>query len=308
MNIDQIKTFLAIVDYGSFSSASGHLFITQSNVSKRLESLEDELGIKLILRKKGQRTIELTEYGVNYVPIARQMLVLLEASNNLKNKEDIKQLRIASVDAVNNFTLVPLFQDHIKKFSNIKLSVLTHHSNEIPSLIENNTADIGFVFSRINYSFIDYKPIYRELMYLICPEGSIYTDNYDPALLDPKKEVYLNWGQDFVQWHNRYFNPNDHAMIDVNAGTEIQLYLQEKDSWAIAPMSVIEQIRLRNPESNVVYYRLKDSPPPRICYEITNRNQNAYQKNVISIFEEELDEFIDKNKYICRYETWMDKK
>ena len=308
MNIDQIKTFLAIVDYGSFSQAGEHLFITQSNVSKRLESLEEELGVKLVLRKKGYRTIELTEYGLNYVPVAREMLSLLQIGDNLKNMEDVKTLRIASVDAVNNCTLVPLFQQHLKEYPNIKLSILTHHSNEIHSLVESNAADIGFVFSRINYSFIISKPIYRELMYLVCTKDSKYYENYDPNLLDPHKEVYLYWGHDFQQWHNRYINPSEHNLINVNVGAMIQLYLQEKDSWGIAPMSVIEAIRLRNPNSNIVYYRLKDSPPPRICYEIIHRSPNSYQQNIIRTFENELNDFIDKNKYICKYESWMEEE
>ncbi len=308
MNIDQIKTFLAIVDYGNFSVAAERLFITQSNVSKRLESLEEELGVKLVLRKKGYRTIELTEYGLKYVPVARDMLSLLQIGNNLKNMEDIKKIRIASVDAVNNYTLVPLFQQHLKQYPNVKLSILTHHSNEIHSLVESNLADIGFVFSRINYSYIVSKPIYRELMYLVCNKDSKYYENYDPALLDPHKEVYLYWGHDFQQWHNRYINPDEHNFIHVNVGAMIQLYLQEKDSWGIAPMSVIEAIRLRNPNSNIVYYRLKDNPPPRICYEITHRNPNSYQKKIIQGFEKELDDFIHKNKYICKYESWMEQE
>ncbi len=308
MNIEQIKTFLAVVDYGTISAAADYLFITQSNVSKRLNSLEEELGVKLILRQQGYRTIQLTEYGINYVPIARQMLTLLDTSNKLKNLEDIKSLRIASIDAVNNFTFVPLFLEHINNYPNIKLSIYTHHSNEIHNLVETNSTDIGFVFSRINYSFIVSKPIYREFMYLVCHKDSKYYENYDPALLDPHKEVYLYWGHDFQQWHNRFWSPNEHNLITVNVGSMIQLYLNEKDNWGIAPMSVIEAMRSRNPNSNIVYYRLKNSPPPRICYEITHRYPNSYQQSVINTFEKELDNFICNNKYVCKYESWMEEE
>lgn len=308
MTVEQIKTFLAVVDYGTISAAADYLFITQSNVSKRLASLEEELKVQLILRQKGYRSIKLTEYGTNFVPIARQMLTLLDTSNNLQKLENIQKLRIASIDAVNNYTFVPLFQKHIEDYPNIKLSIYTHHSNEIHNLVETNAADIGFVFSRINYSFIISKPIYRELMYLVCTKDSKYYENYDPALLDPNKEVYLYWGHDFQQWHNRYWSPNEHSLITVNVGSMIQLYLNKKDSWGIAPMSVIEAIRSRNPNSNIVYYRLKNSPPPQICYEITHRYPNPYQQSVIRTFENELNEFIHTNKYICKYESWMEEE
>ncbi len=304
MNIDQITTFLAVVDYGTISAASDNLFITQSNVSKRLKSLEDELGVELLLRQKGIRNVKLTEYGVKFIPIARQMLTLLDSSNNLKNLEEVRTIRIAGEDTVNSFTLVPLFKQHIKKYPNIKLSIFTKSSSEIYALIENNSADIGFTFSRTSYSFATSKPVYRELMYLVCKKGSKYYDDYDPALLEADKEVYLYWGHEFLEWHNLYINPNDNKLVTVNVGSMMQLYLDEIDNWAIAPISIIEAMR-NSQNSDIVYYRLKDSPPPRICYEVKRRNPDSYQENAIKTFEEELERFVKDNKYVCTYQDWM---
>ena len=304
MNIDQIKTFLAVVDYGNISSAAENLFITQSNVSKRLRSLEDELGVELILRQKGIRNVRLTEYGIKYVPIARQMLTLLDSSNNLKNLEDVRTIRIVGADAANSFTLVPLFKEHIKKYPNIKLSISTHHSNEIYTQIENNEADIGFVFKKANYSFLLSRPVYRELMYLACKKGSKYYDGYDPSLLEAEKEVYLYWDHSFQEWHNQYINPTDNKLVTVNVGSMMQLYLDEIDNFAIAPISIIEAMRASK-NNDIVYYRLKDSPPPRICYEVKRRNPDSYQENAIKTFEDELTAFVKANRYVCTYESWM---
>ena len=61
MTIDlrQLRSFLAVVDHGSFSSAADALFTVQSNVSAHVARLEAEVGTTLLDR----RTRELTDAG-----------------------------------------------------------------------------------------------------------------------------------------------------------------------------------------------------------------------------------------------------
>ncbi|MFS2222955.1 LysR family transcriptional regulator [Pantoea sp. B65] len=48
----KINAFLTVVDTGSFEEAARQLFITPSAVSLRLSSLEDEVGEKLVERRR----------------------------------------------------------------------------------------------------------------------------------------------------------------------------------------------------------------------------------------------------------------
>ena len=66
----EIKTFLEIVKYKSISKAAQKLFLTQSTVSHRLNILEEELGVTLVIRRKGYRYIELTSEGEAFIPLA----------------------------------------------------------------------------------------------------------------------------------------------------------------------------------------------------------------------------------------------
>jgi DNA-binding transcriptional LysR family regulator len=52
MNLPELKTFLAIVETGSLVRASQTLNVTQSTVTARLKSLEDEIGQTLLIRNK----------------------------------------------------------------------------------------------------------------------------------------------------------------------------------------------------------------------------------------------------------------
>ncbi len=302
MTNEQIETFMAVMTYGNITLASNFLHVSQSTVSSRIQLLEEELGTPLLIRGKGHRNIELTAYGQAFVPMASQWSSIFLDSRNLRTLANIHTLTVAGVDAVNNCTFVPLFNHHIERHPDIRLQIRTHHSDEIHGLISNRTADIGFVFSRSPYPNIISRPVYRELMYLICHKDSPYHDDMPCTKLQPEDEIYLHWGLDFQQWHNRFFPPERYPIVSVNTGSMLQHYLDVPGRWAVAPMSVIRAISHR---TNLKYYTLSEPPSPRICYMLTNRYPPQRKKDAIDIFVEELEIFIAGNNDICTFEAWM---
>ena len=71
MNITALQTFLAIVDTGSLVRASQQMHVTQSTVTARLKTLEDEIGQQLLNRQKSGTT--LTPAGTKLLRYARIM-------------------------------------------------------------------------------------------------------------------------------------------------------------------------------------------------------------------------------------------
>ncbi|TDT41547.1 DNA-binding transcriptional LysR family regulator [Halospina denitrificans] len=72
MDTQALTAFVAVVDAGSFSIAAENLHLTQSAVSKRVATLEDQAGRELIERHG--RRISLTDAGRALLPHARQVL------------------------------------------------------------------------------------------------------------------------------------------------------------------------------------------------------------------------------------------
>lgn len=302
MTYEQIETFLTTITYGSISAAAKYLYVSQSTISSRIQQLETELGVQLLIRQKGHRSIELTNYGYSFIPIASQWASLWKDTQHLKNVENVQTITVASVDAVNNYTFVSFFTKYIAECPNVRLSIRTHHSNEIYSLVESRVADIGFVFSRINYPDVICNPIYRELMYLICDKSSHYHDNMENTELNAEEEIYLNWGLDYQSWHDSHFSPAAHPVMTVNTGSMLQRYIGG-NLWGIAPMSVIRGAMRSNP--NLTFYKLKSPPPPRICYAIRNRYPNVNHRSMIEELEQKLEAYISDNENICSFENWM---
>ncbi|TKA91205.1 LysR family transcriptional regulator [Guyparkeria sp. SB14A] len=76
LDTQQLLTFLAVAETGSFSSAALRLHISQPAVSKRLAQLEDRLGFALFDRM-GQRVV-LTYRGEQLLPAVREMQSCLD--------------------------------------------------------------------------------------------------------------------------------------------------------------------------------------------------------------------------------------
>lgn len=303
MTYEQVETFLAAVSNGTISAAAEALYVSQSTVSSRIQLLEQELGIPLLIRQKGLRTIELTSYGREFLPIANQWASLWKETRSLKTKSDLQTLRIGSVDAINNYTLLPMYRQHIENYPDIRLAIHTFHSTEINSRVQSRDLDLGIVFSRrIRYPDVVSKAIYRELMYLVCRKDSPYYDGINPRELDISKEVYLRWDQGYQQWHDRYWDPAVSPLVTVNTGSMLRHYLTEPGRWAIAPMSVVQRI---SRSGDLVWYRLSETPPPRIGYLLRSRYPKTSHMAAIETFINELEQYIQDSPNICTYEDWM---
>ncbi|MFI0541488.1 LysR family transcriptional regulator [Streptomyces sp. WSLK1-3] len=72
MDLDAVRTFVAVADAGLFQGAADRLAITQQAVSKRVATLEKELGVRLFTRTP--RGARLTIDGQAFLPHARELL------------------------------------------------------------------------------------------------------------------------------------------------------------------------------------------------------------------------------------------
>ncbi len=72
VDLDAVRTFVAVTDAGQFQQAAAHLAITQQAVSKRVAALERDLGVRLLDRTP--RGARLTIDGQAFLPHARELL------------------------------------------------------------------------------------------------------------------------------------------------------------------------------------------------------------------------------------------
>ena len=141
MDLDAVRTFVAAADAGQFQEAAGALSITQQAVSKRISTLETDLGVRLFTRTA--RGARLTIDGQAFLPHARELLrVAARADASVRPGR-----RALRVDVVNRrIVSAVLLQDFYRTYPDIELDVVTLDADveAATAAVEAGTVDATF--------------------------------------------------------------------------------------------------------------------------------------------------------------------
>ncbi|SEB17511.1 LysR family transcriptional regulator [Paraburkholderia sartisoli] len=125
--LQAMKTFVRVVEAGSFSAVAHESDTTQSAVSKQVAALERELGARLLTRTT--RSLALTEEGERYFEQARRLVgEIAEAEGALRRGEQqlTGWLRIAASVGYGRLKLMPLIQSFLAGNPGVKIDLRLH--------------------------------------------------------------------------------------------------------------------------------------------------------------------------------------
>lgn len=77
MNLRQLYYFRAVAQLEHYTQAAEKLYISQSNLSHSIQELEEELNVRLFVRKG--RNVKLTKYGELFLPYVEKTIETLES-------------------------------------------------------------------------------------------------------------------------------------------------------------------------------------------------------------------------------------
>jgi DNA-binding transcriptional LysR family regulator len=141
VDLDAVRTFVAAADAGQFQEAAGALSITQQAVSKRISTLETDLGVRLFTRTA--RGARLTIDGQAFLPHARELLrVAARADASVRPGR-----RALRVDVVNRrIVSAVLLQDFYRTHPDIELDLVTLDADveAATAAVEAGTVDATF--------------------------------------------------------------------------------------------------------------------------------------------------------------------
>jgi DNA-binding transcriptional LysR family regulator len=122
--LQAMRTFVRVVEAGSFSAVAHEADTTQSAVSKQVAALERELGVKLLTRTT--RSLALTEEGERYFEQVRRLVAeIAEAEGALQRGEQqlTGWLRIAASVGFGRLKLMPLVQSFLTQHRGVKIDL-----------------------------------------------------------------------------------------------------------------------------------------------------------------------------------------
>ena len=170
MDLDQIRAFLAVVRLGSISRASLELYRTQPAISLKIQSLEAELGHRLLERRR--RGVTLTPAGEILRRRAESILGELETLRT--ELADLSARRVGRVslgasDTVCLYLLPRVLRQFIQKYPGIELRLFTQISRRVLDLISSDEIDVGIVTLPVAAEGIEARKIYQDRLFWFFP-------------------------------------------------------------------------------------------------------------------------------------------
>src|SRR5499427_3662285 len=144
LDSDQLKTFIAIVETGSFTRAAEVVHKTQSAVSMQMKRLEERLG-RAIFARDG-RASKLTEDGERLLDYARRIVKLnVEALAAFSDAELSGRVRLGVPDDYADRYLPEIMARFSRAYPGVELTVSCQTSIELMELIDDNHLDLAIV-------------------------------------------------------------------------------------------------------------------------------------------------------------------
>jgi DNA-binding transcriptional LysR family regulator len=144
IDIDQLRTFIAIAETGSFTKAAEFVHKTQSAVSMQMKRLEERLDRPIFARDG--RASKLTEDGERLLDYARRIVKLnVEALAAFSTAELSGRVRLGVPDDYADRYLPEIMARFSRAYPGVELTVTCQSSVELMQLIDDNELDLAIV-------------------------------------------------------------------------------------------------------------------------------------------------------------------
>jgi DNA-binding transcriptional LysR family regulator len=170
MNLDALRTLVAIAEYGSFAAAAHALSLSQSAVSTQIKSLEAELKAELFDRSK--RPPALNDAGKSVVAKARDLVAGYEAiQNELKSSDSVEgRIRLGAVGSTLTGLMPAVLTVIRRRYPNLHIEIVSGFSDDLLRQVDNRSLDAAII-SDYDSSLRDirWRPFLRERLVIIAP-------------------------------------------------------------------------------------------------------------------------------------------
>lgn len=193
MDIDQVRTFLAIAAHGSFLEAARQLHVTQSTVSARIQRLEQELGARLF--KRDRSGARLSVAGRRFLDYGKR-LVLTAAQ--ARDEVGLPEHYRASIRIGGRIALWEGFLPQWVGWMRRQASDVVIHSEigfeeDLMHRLIEGTLDIGLMYTPSHSPGLMVEQLFDETLVLVSSR---------PGETGPGEDyIYVEWGPGFYAQH-----------------------------------------------------------------------------------------------------------
>jgi DNA-binding transcriptional LysR family regulator len=173
MDLRQLKYFVQIAESGNFSRAAEVLRIAQPSLSQQIKSLEEELGVKLLVRHA--RGVTATEHGQQLYDHARRILQELDhAKDAVRSQTSDPSGRVSvglPTSACRGLSL-PLFRVMAERLPNVTLHLVEAMTGYLDELIQAGRLDAALLYDHKAFEHVAWTEMMTEDLMLFVHKSS----------------------------------------------------------------------------------------------------------------------------------------
>ena len=197
MTIIQLEYLLAVANFGSFSIAADHCFVTQPSLSMQIKALESELGVMLLDRSK--KPVVPTEAGEVVLQQAREALreynSIKEVVQQFKG-EIAGKIRLGVIPTIAPYMLHKFIPEFLSRYPKVELEIREMHTEQIVDNMNRDRIDVALVAGgTCGDEFTEYDLFDDRFYAYVSPSNSLYKkSNILISDIDMRELVLLSRG------------------------------------------------------------------------------------------------------------------
>ena len=159
-----MKYFLAIAEAESFSAAGQNvLFVTQPTLSRQMQELEEELGVKLFYRA-GQKTL-LTQEGIRFKQRAEEIMTLVKRTeqefSSSKDEEIAGDIYIGCAETEGMRKVIRIIKNLQSQFPKIRIHLYSGNASNVSEKLDQGILDFGVLLTSANFFKYNFLNLYE---------------------------------------------------------------------------------------------------------------------------------------------------
>jgi DNA-binding transcriptional LysR family regulator len=231
MDINLARTFLAIIETGSFIEAASRINVTQSTVSSRIRTLEDLLGKTLFERSKSGAA--LTPSGAQFQKHALALCRVWEHARLevglAEQHED--HLAVGSQFSLWDGFLLSWISWIREQVPNVAVSASLGFSADLMQRLTEGTLDLAVMYRPANRPGLLVEHLFDEELVMVTSSGS-----QEP--FPGEDYIVVNWGPEFMADHAVAFAEFTHPGLYLDLGTLGVNYLLDNKATGYFPSRI----------------------------------------------------------------------
>jgi DNA-binding transcriptional LysR family regulator len=168
-DLNDLLAFRAVAEMGNFRRAADAVHISQPAFSRRIDKLEQALGVRLLNRTT--RRVELTAVGRDFERKVRQLLDELDTTLlGIRGEASrrMSEVTIACVPSAVSHYLSRVIARHRELDANVRVKVFDASANDVLSAVVRGEADFGINFIGALEGEIEFKTLIEERFVAAC--------------------------------------------------------------------------------------------------------------------------------------------